>query len=78
MCDIVCKYKDKCTRHPSWCESCVNNEGKRDYYYPKPIPENPWYPWSPWYPYYPYYWQTTISVYSDDTKTDFFTACGEK
>ena len=72
MCEIECQYKQNCISYPHKCNTCSNNKTqKKDYY----VPENPWYPW---YPYYPYYWQTTISVYSDDAKTDFYTTCGEK
>jgi len=60
MCDVVCEYKDKCTSHPQWCQTCRNNKGKRNYYIPEPYPA----PWQPWYPWYQPIWiQTTGSNY---------------
>lgn len=56
MCDVECPYKTKCTSYPNWCQTCVNNTGKKNYY----KAENPHYPYNPWYPYtWPYTWGTS-------------------
>ena len=33
--DVVCPHKDRCVSHPTFCESCKNNTGKRNYYQPE-------------------------------------------
>lgn len=50
--EIICEYKNRCTRHPDWCKTCLRNTGKRDYYKPSPCP-TPYYPWVWWYWQYP-------------------------
>ena len=49
MCDVICKYKHKCSRYPHSCTSCRNNKAKRDYYQPNCDPV----PWT--YPHITYY-----------------------
>jgi len=73
MSDVVCSYKDKCTSHPSRCDSCRNNTGKRDYYEPEPqpyIPDYPWYPYPWWVPYEPYW--ISIRYSSDEGSSDYY------
>lgn len=75
MCEVVCKYKHKCTSYDSKCYSCVNNDGRRDYYKPDPIPNPYWWPW--WT--YKCYWTTgqnpnyvLCSGDPNDIKSDYY------
>ena len=58
MCEVDCPYKKKCTSHPSLCNSCRNNSGRRSYYIPdyKPRP-------------YPYEWWQTTTISTTPTGT---------
>ena len=60
MCnEVECEYKDRCTSHPSWCNSCARNKAKRNFYVPIPYPINP-YPW-------PYTWPWIICTVASGT-----------
>jgi hypothetical protein len=71
MC-IECRYRDKCTSYPDKCGSCANNEGKRDYYVPRPYPNPWWWPYTWPYTNPPYIWYTT-SVTQCSGKSDYYT-----
>lgn len=52
MNEVICPYKDKCTSCPYYCDGCVNNTGRRNYYKPD-IDFSPHEPHSvPSYPHY--------------------------
>ena len=77
MCnEVKCEYKDCCTSYPDWCQTCVNNKGKRNHYKPDPCPQPYWpYPYIwPWYP-QPQIWYTSTTGNSPQ-KQNYYTATG--
>lgn len=74
--EVECEYKCRCTSYPDWCQTCVNNRGKRNHYKPDPQPQ-PYWPWYPWYPHYPWYehpyiWYT-YKTESNSEQKDYYT-----